>query len=104
LAIEYARDHQNATEKQVYDFVEGEAKKDFPDLFKARREGPPSPDGEGRRTSGTGAGNSKGGSKAFEELIASMPEDQARVAKDMVKRGYVTKEKYVEDYNSIGGR
>ena len=103
LAIEFAKQNPNATESQVYQYVEQEAKKDFPDLFKTRREAPPSPDGEGRRTSGSG-GNTKTTSKAFDDLVADMPEDQARVARDMVKRGYVTKEKYVEDYNSVGGR
>lgn len=104
LAIDFAKENQNATEAQVYAFVEAEAKKDFPDLFKTRREGPPSPDGEGRKAPGSGGGSGDKGSKAFETLVADMPEDQQRVARDMVKRGYITKEKYVEDYNSVGGR
>ncbi len=102
VAIEFAKDNQNLTEAQVYAYVEQEARKEFPDLFKSKREAPPSPDGESRRNAG--GGKDKGNSKAFEDLIATMPEDQARVAKDMVKRGFVTKEKYVEDYLSVGGR
>ncbi len=102
VAIEFAKSNQNATEAQVYAFVETEAKREFPDLFKTNTGAPPSPNSGGRQSAG--GGTSKPSSKAFDELIASFPEDQARVAKDMVKRGYVTKEKYVEDYNSVGGR
>jgi hypothetical protein len=56
---------------------------------------------DARRGSGGNSQASKGGSKEFDSLMNDLPEDQARVAKDLVKRGYVSKEKYVEDYNNI---
>ncbi len=97
VAISYAKAHDNATEAQVYDFITERAKKKYPDQF---RKGPPSPDGEGR-SSGSNSKSGKGDSKEFDSLMNNLPEDQARVAKDLVKRGYLTKEKYVEDYNNI---
>lgn len=97
VAISYAKQHENATEEQVYDFITERAKKKYPDQF---RKGPPSPDGEGRGNSG-GSKSTGNSSKEFDSLMNNLPEDQARVAKDLVKRGYLTKEKYVEDYNNI---
>lgn len=95
--IAYANEHPNATEEQVYRHVEQEVKKEFPDKF--QRRAPPSPDGESRR--GTTSSSNTKSAGSFEKLMASLPEDQARVARDMVKRGYVTKEKYVQDYEAI---
>jgi hypothetical protein len=97
-AIEFAKEHENATEEQVYNYISKEVRKEYPEKFV---KGPPSPDGEGRGNSGGNSQASKGSSKEFDSLMNNLPEDQARVAKDLVKRGYLTKEKYVEDYNNI---
>lgn len=105
VAKEFAQRNPHASEGDVYAFIEEEQQREWPDRYnpsgKAQRRAPPSPDGEGRGTANKGSG--KGSSAGFDALIASMPEDQAKVAKDMVKRGFITKDKYVEDYNSIGG-
>lgn len=98
MAIEFAKVNPEATEAQVYAFLSKEVRKEFPDKF--QKKGPPSPDGEGR-SSGK-ATTSARGSNAFEKLMADMPEDQAKAAREMVKRGLITKEKYVEDYDAIG--
>jgi len=97
MALEYANANPNASEEDVYRFIEREVKKEFPQKFVRR--GPPSPDGESRRESSAGKGNT---GTTFEALLRSMPEDQARVARDMVKREIITKEKYVADYEAIG--
>ncbi len=101
-AIEYAKEFTNATEKQVYAHLAKEVRKEFPEKFS--RGGPPSPDGESRRSSGGNTTTSSKGDAAFNKLMADMPEDQAKAAKELVKRGLLTKEKYVEDYNSFSGR
>lgn len=97
MASEFAKVNPDATEEDVYKFIDKEVRKEFPALF--RRLGPPSPDGEGRQPEGKAKNT---GSGAFDKLMASLPEDQARVAKEMVKRNVLTKEKYVEDYEKIG--
>lgn len=99
VAISFAKAHDNATEAQVYEFISERAKKKYPDQT---RRGPPSPDGEGRSGGSTQVAD-KGSNKAFDALIARLPEEHAAVAKDLVKRGYVTKEKYVQDYQALEG-
>ncbi len=103
MAIEFARVNPTAQEGDVYEFVEREAKKVWPDKYGLARKAPPSPDGESRRNT-SGGGQSKTTGASFEALMGTLPEDQVRVARDMVKRGYMTKEKFVEDYNEIEGR
>ena len=98
-AIEFAKTHNDATEKQVYDYLSKEVRKEYPERF--QRKGPPNPDGEGRSTGGNNT-PSASGSKAFDTLMSQLPEEAVRVAKDFVKRGLITKEKYVEDWNAVG--
>ena len=102
MALEFAKVNPSATEGDVYAFIEREAKKEWPTKYGNQRKAPPSPNGEGK---GTGAGKdaSVKGNASFDALIASLPDDQAKVAKDMVKRGLITKEKYFQDYEAIGG-
>jgi len=97
--MEYANQNPQASEAQVYAHVEKEIRKEFPEKFEQQRKGPPSPDGSSHR--GTGKGSGDAASRSFEKVLANMPEDQARVARDMVRRGVVTKEKYAQDYEAI---
>lgn len=96
-AIDFAKEHKGATEQDVYDHIKANVRKAFPEKF--NRAGPPNPDGEGRVSSSP---TRTTGSGSFEKLLGTLPEDQAKVAKEMVKRGIITKEKYVEDYEAIG--
>jgi hypothetical protein len=96
IAIKYAQEHSDATEKQVYDEIVRRAKTRYP----AQRKGPPSPDGEGR--SSGGSTSKDGGSKAFDALMATLDETAVKVARDFIKRGVMTKEKYVQDYETMG--
>lgn len=100
MAFDYKRVNPEADEAEIYEHLTREVRKTFPHKF--RRAGAPNPDGEGRQTNQTGSSKSSDGD--FDKLMASMPEDQARVARQMVKSGLVTKAKYVEDYTLIGGR
>ena len=104
IALRYAKNHANASEEEVYSHITEEARKEKvkQKFVNAVRKGPPSPDGEGR-SSGGNSGADKGGGKSFDALMARLPEEHARVAKDLVKRGYITKEKYVLDYVSLEG-
>ncbi len=97
-AISYAKRTPDATEEGVYEYISERARKEYPEHY--GRRGPPSPDGEGRQSSAKAA-PAKGG-QAFEKLMADLPEDQANVARGMIKRGLMTKEKYVEDYERMG--
>ena len=107
VAKVFAQENPNLTEGDVYAFVEEEAEKEWPGRYKpngaqaAKVKGPPSPNGDGKSPTGSKADNKSAAS--FESILASMPEDQQKVARDMVKRGTVTKEKYVQDYQMIGG-
>ena len=97
-AIEFANENKGATEGAVYTFLEGKVKEAFPEKFNKANRAPPSPDGEGRQaTSGTKSQSSG----SFEKLLQRLPEDLARTARDMVKRGFVTKESYVKDYEQL---
>ncbi len=102
MAVEYARVNGEVTESEIYEFLSNKVRKEFPHKFK--RAAAPSPEGEGRQASGAKSGTSKDASTSFKALLAEMPEEHARAARQMVKNGLVTEEKYVEDYARIGGR
>ena len=97
MAVDYARVNPGVTEAEIYSFLAKEVRKEFPHKF--RKQGAPSPDGEGR---GTGGGGTKATTSGeFDKLMATFDEDEARMAKALVKSGALTKEKYVEDYKSL---
>jgi hypothetical protein len=100
--MEYSSVNGGASEEQIYEFLSRQVRKEFPQKFK--RQSAPSPEGEGRQASGTKGPQSKDASASFKALLAEMPEEHARAARQMVKQGLVTEEKYVEDYARIGGR
>lgn len=87
-------------EKDVYEHLTTEARKIFPQKF--QRVGAPTIDGEGRKIMTNKSG--KAGGDKFEQLMNEMPEEMAKAARNLVKAGHVTKEKYVEDFDLIGGR
>lgn len=101
VAMAYVNKNPGVTEEQVYRYMEKKAKETFPTKVGAQQRVAPSPDGDGTRAVG---GNTKAsGGTSFEKLMTRLPEDQQRTARDMVKRGYLTKEKYVEDYLKLEG-
>ena len=82
--MSYANKHPNASEEAVYSYLEAQVKKVFPAKFqKTGPRIPASPDGESSRNTGNKGNNS--GKASFEKVLANMPEDQARVARDMVR-------------------
>ncbi len=100
-AIKFGNKNTTASEADVYEHIEKEVRKAFPDRFAKRNIAPPALDGEGRAST-AGKSAAKGtGTARFEALMDKLPEDQARVARDLVKRKFLTAEKYVEDYESI---
>ncbi len=102
MALEYTRVNGQVPEEEIYDFLTSKVRKEFPHKFK--RAAAPSPEGEGRQANSQKGGSSKDASTSFKALLAEMPEEHARAARQMVKSGLVTEEKYVEDYAHIGGR
>lgn len=110
LAFEFGRVNPGISEEEIYAYIDKEVRKEFPHKFQGqpspqRKQGAPSPEGQGSRTNGSG---NKGGQKSvdaeFNELISEFDEFDAQVARNLVKSGVITKEKYVEDYKKLGGR
>ncbi len=101
VAINFGKKNPNASERDVYEHIEKAVKDAFPDKFNKRSIPPPALDGEGRASTAGRAASKGTGTAKFEELMSKLPEDQARVARDLVKRKFLTAEKYVEDYESI---
>jgi hypothetical protein len=87
------------TEAEMYKVLEAEVRKTFPEKFK--RVGAPSPDGASNR--GAGSPARKGGDSDFEALLDSLSEDEAQIARNLVKRGHVTKEEFMESIKLVGG-
>ena len=98
VAIDYAAKNPNASEEQVYEYMARQTRRAFAGQFSGQT--PPSPDGAGRSASGP----SRTGGDKFEALMATLPEDQVRVARNMVKAKVITKEKYVADYEAIANQ
>lgn len=99
-AVKFKNNNPHATDIEVYEHLEEEARKKYPEQFK--RVGAPNPDGKGERSGGSPP--KKDGNSDFDALLASLPEDEAHIARNLVKRGHVTKEKFLEDYKLVGGR
>lgn len=99
-AIKLKTKQPNVTEEEVYEFLEKEVRKTFPDKFK--RVGAPSPDGASTR--GAGSPARKDGNSEFDALLSELSEDEAQIARNLVKRGHVTKEKFIQDYKLVSGR
>ena len=100
MAISYANKNKGqVSEEQIYQYLTKEVRDTFPAKF--RKAGAPNPDGEGRQAS---RGNTRSASDEFDSLLREFSEDDARAARNLVKTGVLTKEKYVADYKAIGGR
>jgi hypothetical protein len=104
VATEVGRSGPNVTEQMVYDAIDKAVRKEFPEKFGARKQtvGALSPDGEGRKAAGAGKPTSNA-NNSFEKILSGMSEMEASIARNLVKTGGLTKEKYVEDYMRIRG-
>jgi hypothetical protein len=98
-AVRFKNSNPNVTDIEVYEHLEEEARKRYPEKFK--RVGAPNPDGKGERSGGSPP--KKDGNSEFDALLSSLSEDEAHIARNLVKRGHVTKEKFIEDYKLVGG-
>lgn len=106
IAGDYGLANPGASEQEVYEYIDKELRRNFPDKFRPKSavRSAPQPDGQGRKA-GSASGANKSGKDAFDELVSQFNELDARAARNLVKQGYVTKEKYVEDYYAnAGGR
>lgn len=99
-AVKFKARNPSATDGDIYDYLSREVKTKFPEKFQ-RKVGAPSPDGKGARS--PQQGGARGSASEFEALLAELPEAEAEVARNLVKRGYITKEKYMQDLKAIGG-
>ncbi|MHB8602186.1 MAG: hypothetical protein ACYC9R_06390 [Nitrosotalea sp.] len=101
MAIAFANKHkaEGVSEDQIYNHLTKEVREKFPGMF--RKAGAPNPDGEGRQSN---RGNTRSAGDEFEALLRDFNEDDARAARNLVKTGVLTKERYVADYKAIGGR
>lgn len=99
-AVKFKAKNQNASDEDIYEYLSKEVRNKFPNKFK--KVGAPSPDGKSNRSAGSPA--SKGGGSEFEDLLSSLSEDEAQIARNLVKRGHVTKEEFMENYSKVGGR
>jgi hypothetical protein len=98
-AVKLRATNPKITEAEMYKVLEAEVRKTFPEKFK--RVGAPSPDGASNR--GAGSPARKGGDTDFDSLLAELPEAEAQIARNLVKRGHVTKEEFLESIKLVGG-
>jgi hypothetical protein len=99
-AVKMKTKNGNITEAEIYKQLEVDVRKVFPEKFK--RVGAPSPDGASNR--GAGSPARKDGNSDFDALLAELPEDEAQIARNLVKRGHVTKEQFMQDFKLVNGR
>ena len=99
FAADFASRNPNASEEEIYAFIDKEIRKEFPHKFKTTQAAP-SPDGDSRRG---GGGKPTSGNATFEKVLSTMTEEQQTIARSLVRSGAITKDKYVEDWNKISG-
>lgn len=98
-AVKFKTKNPAASDTDVYRHLTEEVRRKFPDKFK--RVGAPNPEGTSNRAGGSPS--KKDGNSDFERLLSELSEDEAQIARNLVKRGHVTKEKFIEDYNLVRG-
>jgi hypothetical protein len=102
-AVKYkTKVNPNASDSDIYGYLSEEVKLKFPDKFK-QRVGAPSPDGKSARSGGSPP-DRDGTNADFDKLINTLSEEEADIARNMVKRKHVTKEEFMKSYNLTGGR
>ena len=102
-AVKYkTKVNPNASDSDIYGYLTEEVKKKFPDKFK-QRVGAPSPDGKSTRSGGSPP-DRDGNSADFDKLLSGLSEEEADIARNLVKRKHVTKEEFMKSYNLTGGR
>lgn len=99
-AVKLKTKNPNANDVDIYQHLETEVRKVFPEKFK--RVGAPSPDGASNR--GAGSPARKDGNSEFDALLNELSEEEAQIARNLVKRGHVTKEKFIQDFKLVSGR
>jgi hypothetical protein len=98
-AVKFKTKNPNASDQEVYGHLSDAARQKFPDRFK--RAGAPNPESSSNRAGGSPS--KKDGNSDFDRLLSSLSEDEAQIARNLVKRGHVTKEEFMESIKLVGG-
>jgi len=98
-AVKFKTKNPNAADQDVYTHLSEEARRKFPEKFK--RAGAPNPEGSSNRAGGSPS--KKDGNSDFDRLLDTLSEDEAQIARNLVKRGHVTKEEFMESIKLVGG-
>ena len=99
-AVKFKTKHPSASDHEVYSHLSEEARRKFPEKF-TKRAGAPNPEGGSNRAGGSSP--RKDGNSEFDRFLDSLPEEEAQIARNLVKRGHVTKEEFMESMKLVGG-
>jgi hypothetical protein len=99
-AVRFKTRNKGATDTEIYEFLAQEVRIKYPDKFK--KVGAPSP--EGRSDRGGGSPPRKDGNTEFDRYVSELSEEEATIARNLVKRGHVTKEQFMNSMKQLGGR
>lgn len=99
LAVKFKTKNPNSADSDVYAHLTEAARQKFPEKFK--RAGAPNPEGSSNRAGGSPS--KKDGNSDFDRLLNDLSEDEAQIARNLVKRGHVTKEEFMESFKLVGG-
>ncbi len=99
-AVKFKTANKNASDSDIYEHLSKTVRVKFPEKFK--RVGAPSPDGKSDRGGGSPPG--KAGNSEFDQLMGELSEDEAQIARNLIKRNHVTKEEFMQSYKIVGGR
>jgi len=91
----YKKRNPNSSEADMLEHVARAVRKEFPNKF--RQKAPPSPDGDGRESSGGKRDGGRNDSK-FSEIEAQMTEEQRGIMKTIIRQTKMTKEEYFKQY------
>jgi hypothetical protein len=99
-AVKFKSANPRATDEDIYKHLTETVRVKFPDKFK--KVGAPSPDGRGDR--GGGSPPRKAGDTDFDNFVSTLSDSEASIARNLVKRGHVTKEQFMQSIKQLGGR
>jgi len=97
-AVKFKTKNKAASDSEIYEFLANEVRTKHPEKFK-QKVGAPSPDGKSDRSGGRPP--TKGGGSEFDQFVNDLSEDEAQIARNLIKRGHVTKEEFMSSYQLV---
>lgn len=91
----FKKRNPQSTEAEMLEYVARQVRKEYPNKF---RKAPPSPDGDGRQSSG---GKTVQSSNKYSEMESEMTDEQRAIMKTILRQTKMSKDEYFKQYAEV---